>query len=211
MGDLTIQAWIKPDDFDAIMTIASKWASNLNRRMYRLRITTSGELDFSLSTDGTSGTITTVTTSSMDLTAGIWQHVAVVLDLSEGTADFYKNGSFIEQETGLPNSIADKTPNFMVGTWNIVTLPQEYFDGGIFRVDLFDDKRTAGEILSSYQDPQIDLSAAGNIIGSWVFGEAAAATAIDNEQGDAGRDLKPYNGGDTTFGNCGRTSGPIPT
>jgi hypothetical protein len=40
-----------------------------------------------------------------------------------------------------------------------------------------------------------------------MFNESSAATAIDNTQGDAGRDLIPYDGGDVTFGNCGRAVG----
>jgi len=208
-GDMTIQAWIKPDDFDAHGAIVGKWDDSGNERSYFFRHTNDNELAFRASSDGGVGVIQA--TTGVNLVAGVWTHVAVVYDASEGTADFYKNGSFVEQETGFPTSIADTTSPFTVGGYILTGVLTAKYDGGIYRIDIFDDKRTAGEILSSYQDPLIDLSAAGNIIGSWIFDEDAVDTFIDNEQGDAGRDLVPYNGGDTTFGNCGRIAGSIPT
>ena len=79
-----------------------------------------------------------------------------------------------------------------------------WYSGGIAHLALFDDKRTTSEILASYNTPCEDLSDAGNIIAQWHFDDAGSATAIDNSQGDAGRDLKPYDGGDTTYTLCGR-------
>lgn len=199
-NDLTIQAWIKPNIVSGDQAIASKWLGTDDNRMYLFALD-GNELRFFISSDGANNT--NKTTSTINLEVGIWVHVAVVYDASAGTADFYLNGSFLEQETGFFNTIADKAPDFQIGSQHIGSW---FFNGGIHNVALFDDKRTAAEILASATDPDEDLSGAGNIIAQWLFDEASDAAAIDNTQGDAGRDLIPYDGGDVTFGECGRTT-----
>lgn len=199
-NDFTIQAWIKPDTVSGNTTVASKWHATSDKRMYLL-LKISDELRLVISSDGTEPS-TAGNSVGMDLVANEWAFIAVVYDASEGTADFYKNGVFISQVTGLEESIADKDPDFKVGAYNT---DDNLWDGGVAHVALFDDMRSAAEILASYSDPDLDLSGEGNIIAQWHFDEAAAATAIDNTQGDAGRDLTPYDGGDETFANCGRT------
>lgn len=198
-NDFTIQGWVKHDTVSGTDVIAAKYYTVGNKRMFYFA-TDNDELRIVISVDGAAATVKT--TSLVNLSAGVWTHVAVVYDASEGTADFYKNGVFVEQEIGLPNSIADKDPDFSIGAFNQDA--GSYFDGSIAQVALFDDMRTAPEILASYNSPEIDLSGEGNIIAQWHFDEAGAATAIDNTQGDAGRDLKPYDGGDETYANCGR-------
>jgi len=193
-NDLTIQGWIKPTDISDNKHIVAKYGEAGNKRMYRFRAM-QAELNLQLSSDG-SATVSK-TTAGVSLIAGIWAHVAVVYDASAGTADFYKNGIFVEQETGFPNSIADKDPDFTIGTKDGGTA---YFDGGLFNVCLFDDKRTAAEILTSAITPTEDCSGEGNIIGQWMFNDAAAVTQIDNTEGDAGRDLNLVGGTTTNFG-----------
>jgi len=200
-GDLTIQAWIKPAAVSGINGILAKYDVSGNLRMYSFYLS-DDNMVFLVSVDGSAQVI--VTTSANNLVAGTWQHIGVVYDASAGTADFYFNGIWFEQETGLPNSIADKAPDCYVGT--LSTQANLYgFQGGLHNIALFDDKRTPAEILASATDPNEDLSGEGNIIGQWMFNEGAAANFIDNTQGDAGRDLIPYDGGDVTFENCGRT------
>jgi len=191
--DFTIQAWIKPDTLSGNHCVASKYRGSGSKKMYRFR-QVDDELDIAISSDGSSETVKQ--TAGVNLTVNVWTHIAVVYDASAGTADFYKNGIFVEQETGLLNSIADKDPNFVVGQVDNGNAP---FSGGLSNVVLFNDKRTAAEIRASAADWDIDLSGEGNIIGQWMFNDAAAAAFIDNTQGDAGRDLIPYDGGNVTF------------
>lgn len=198
--DLTLQFWIRPDTVSTNTTVASKWHATSDKRMYLL-LKLSDEFRFVVSSDGTEPS-TAGTSVGMDLVAEEWVFVAVVYDASEGTADFYKNGIFISQVTSLEESIADKDPDFKVGTYNDNA---NLWDGGVGPLALFNDKRTAAEILASSIDYDEDLSAAGNIIATWLFTEAGAATAIDNAQTDAGRDLTPYDGGDVAYSACGRT------
>lgn len=203
LSDMTIQAWIKPDAGGTNDVILAKYEFATNKRMFRFLYHTQ-ELRFGISSDGIS--VVERTTAGMNIEIGIWIHVAAVYDAVAGTVDFYKNGEFVEQETGFPNSIADKDPDLEIGANGGAIL----FDGGIRNVSLFNDKRTAGEILASFAEQNEDLSGAGNIIAQWLFNDNADVTFIDNSQGDAGRDLIPNDGGDTTFGNCGRTNGIVP-
>lgn len=203
-NDITAQAWVNPAS-DQSKAILSKWDSTGGKRMFRFVLHTSGRLRASVH-DG-AGWVDS-TSSSSAYTANIWQHIAYVYDASAGTVDFYVNGIFISQASGAKTTIADKDPDFRIGT--SYEGAHSFYDGDILNVALFDDKRTPAEILASATDPTEDLSGAGNIIGQWMFNDAGAATFIDNTQGDAGRDLIPYDGGDTTFGNCGRTIGIIP-
>jgi hypothetical protein len=202
--DLTVQMWINTSGLDAHQGILSKWEDSLDKRMYAMELRTSGEFNFYTSSDGTAGTQRNRMSTNAGIVPGRWYHIAVAYDASEGACTFYKDGvALTDSGAPLNTSIADKTPTFAVGQFVIT----RFFSGKIFNVALFDDKRTAGEILASANDRQIDLSAEANLVGQWMFNEAANAAAIDNTQGDADRDLIPYDGGDVTFGNCGRTAG----
>jgi len=202
LGDLTIQAWIKPDSVSGNRVIVAKYNPAGNKRMYNF-LTSDDELLFSVSSDGTSANSTNRDSTNCNLTIGVWCHLAVSYDASAGDCFFYKNGILLT-DNGVPlkTSIADKDPEFTIGVNDNLG---DWFDGSVHNIALFDDIRTSAEILASATDPNEDLSGEGNIIGQWMFNEGAAAAAIDNTQGDAGRDLIPYDGGDTNFGSCGRT------
>jgi len=199
-NDLTIQVWIKPDSVSGIIkTIVGKWLGAGDKRMYLFR-RDDDELIVYINDDGMMGGNTSGQSSGLNLVVDEWAFICAVYDASEGTVDFYKNGAFVSQATGFKNSIADKDPDFTVGQHEGAT----FFDGSIAHLALFNDMRTAGEILASYNEPAEDLSGAGNIIAQWHLDEPGAATAMDNTQGDAGRDLIPFDGGNETFANCGR-------
>lgn len=200
-GDLTAQGWVKPDNVSGLKAILGKYTFALDKRCYAFAIL-DDELSFVASPDGGSGNAVLVTTGSLGFIADVWYYVAVVYDASEGTADFYVNGIWRAQGTGLPTSIADKTSQFEVGTINNGAFWD--FDGGLYNLALFDDIRTATEIKYDYEHGSDAISNA-NLIAQWFFNEDDSAAFIDNTQGDAGRDLVPYDGGDETFDNVGRT------
>jgi len=189
-NDFTLQAWIYlTDNAAGEGGIAAKYAAAGDKIMYYFAVY-DDELRIHISDDGAAGT--TKTTAGCNFAVNTWYHVAVVYDASAGTADFYKDGSFVEQETGLPVTIADKAPSFTVGAIG----GSSYFLGGLYNLCLFDDMRSAGEIAVSAVSWDEDCSAEGNIIGQWMFNESGSAAAIDNTQGDAGRDLIPYDSTD---------------
>ncbi len=198
--DFTIYVWANFNVVTGQQNMMSKWETDDNNRMYRFE-TFGGEIFLTLSPDGSSGSIRLSTNAG--LVAGEWVHLAVTYDASGGSCIFYKNGVALTDDGGaLPNTIADKTPDFKVGAYN--STPANFFNGGLHNVCLFDDIRTPSEVATSAVSWDEDNSAAGNIIGQWMFDESGSAAAIDNTQGDAGRDLTPFDGGDVTFANCGR-------
>ncbi len=201
-GDLTIQAWIKPDSVVANMAIASKYDAFAGKRCYYFAVI-NDELKLFVSDNGAAST--TANSTNASLVQGVWVHVAVTYDASAGSAIFYKDGvALTDDGASLENSIANLDPDFKVGALNAT--PTFFFDGSIAHVALFDDIRTPAEILASVNTPGIDLSGEGNIIAQWHFDEDGDAAAIDNTQGDAGRDLTPYDGGDVAFGAAGRAT-----
>jgi len=200
-GDLTIQGLVKPDSVAINHCVVSKYNAGLAKRCYYLALS-SDELRFTASDNGAAAPVRESTNAN--LAQGVWVHIAVTYDASDGSCIFYKNGvALTDDGTGLETAIVNNDVDFEVGSLNVGGA--WWFDGYIAHVALFDDIRTPGEILASSNDPTEDLSGAGNIIGQWHFNDAGAATAIDNSQGDAGRDLKPFDGGDTTFALCGRS------
>ena len=200
-NDLTIQGWVKRTVFASTDPIVSKYTTSGDMRMYRFLINAGGEMVFGISSDGTAANLTEGATVALNIPISQWHHVAVVYDASAGTVDFYFDGIFISQGAGLKNSIADKSPDFEVGH----RPGGNFFGGGLSNVALFDDKRTAAEILTSATNPKEDLSAAGNIIGQWMFDDAASVTRIANTQLDTGRDLNLVGGTTTNYGTHTRT------
>lgn len=201
-SNMSAQAWINPSLLSLTnQVIISKYTTAGNKRMYYIGLT-DVEAVVILSSDGSAKVAKN--TSGLALTINEWTHIAWVYNATAGTVAVYKNGYLHETLTGFLNFMTGKDSPFIIGAYNSGQLPMH---GGISNVALFDDIRTPAEILASYQNKWIDLSGEGNIIGQWMFNEAAGASFIDNTQGDAGRDLVPYNGGDTTFGNCGRETG----
>ncbi len=197
--DFTIQMWIKPDSVSGVADLVMKAHVGSDKFMYGL-YKINASLRTRGSADGTFGNATQGDSSAV-LTA-TWQHIAVVYDASAGTVDFYRDGVFINQDTGLQTSIADKDPAFTIGAGSDYAT---YLAGDIAEVRLYDDKRTAAEILASATDLSEDASAHGNIVGQWKFNLAAAVTQIDNTQGDAGRDLDLVGGTTTNYGTHTRT------
>lgn len=202
-GDLTIQAWVKVDagSVSAINDIVRKWDA-VGQKCYLFRFDASGKLTFTVSVDGTAST--TRTSTPVVAVADTWVHVAVTYDASDQSCIFYVDGAAVADDSAvLAASIFDGTSQFTVGSH----VAAENLDGGIVFVAIFDDIRTPTEILYSYQYPKENLSTEGNIIAYWWFNDLSTATAIDNGQGDSGRDLIPTDGGDTTYRLCGRTTG----
>lgn len=198
--DLTIYVWIKPGDISTpdVQILVSKWDWQSNDRMYEL-IQNYNELRFDISSDGFNHSFKV--TTMVNLVVGEWAHVAVAYDASAGTADFYKDGIFIEQGSGMFNTIADKPADFNIG----VSEGGAFYCGSLGPVHLFSDIRTAAEILFDATNPGADLSAEGNLVCGYTFRDATGVTQIDNVTGDASGDLNLVGGDTTNFGTHTRT------
>lgn len=117
-GDLTIEAWIKPKRIDAEQTIVGKWdeTTGTDDRSYRLYMTSGNKFAFSISTNGASGTVATITGSTTTIDKGAWYHVAGVYDTSAQTLNLYVNGVSDATQVGSAGaSISDNASNLYLG------------------------------------------------------------------------------------------------
>jgi len=120
-GPLTLEAWISVSSSPTTDNegIISKFLSAGNERSYSLDITTSDNLEFILSANGTNEAA--LTSSSIITSADGWAHVAAVFDPSNSMS-LYINGILdAELTAGVPVSINASSANLWVGMTNSVS------------------------------------------------------------------------------------------
>lgn len=84
----TIAAWVKSEDLDNDL-ILSKWHYSAGEREFFFRVTTSGELAISMSSDGTSSNRWGRKTGTGVITVNNWHHIAVTYDQT-ATGDYLR-------------------------------------------------------------------------------------------------------------------------
>jgi len=154
-GDMTFEAWIKPESVTTSYTIASKWNAGGNQRAYLFSYTNtpSPGLQLALSTAGTSAN--DVLFVAIDFGTGTYFHVAVSFVASTSTATFYVDG--VQQgsaQVGSVTAIFNSTADFIVGSEHGGVNP---FDGLIDDVRVWNTPRSAANILANK-----DLELAGS-------------------------------------------------
>jgi len=154
---LTMVVWFKAEDFTAAneYLIAKDWMA------YGLYITTDpNQPAFYLSEDSGWGDQAIGNT----LSTGVWTHLAGVYDQSAPSLTIYKNGSVDtagdNPDTSVDSSIYDSTVAFTVGADG---QPDNYYDGLIDDVGIWDRKFTATEV-SDVDTYGIDGSLARRVI-----------------------------------------------
>lgn len=157
-SSFTMEAWIKPT---TVVTGTQDFTIQSQRARWKFYITgSSGHLAFS--------DFTTTVTSSIALTAGLWQHVALTVDA--GSASFYINSSLAgnAEYTGTLNAYDGSyllTPSFMaVGAERVLSqsvdpgtgitssflLWDQGFQGFIFESRIWDVARSQMQISKNY-------------------------------------------------------------
>lgn len=140
-GDLTLEAWIKPDSVSYIAQgeIVGKWVANDTSYYFAIK---DGELQMRISATG-SDYYNVEETSNANLNINTWYHVAGVYDASAQDIKLYING--VEESTTvtgtIPSSIHSGSENLKIGGFS----PGYYFDG------IIDEVRTYNEALSADQ------------------------------------------------------------
>ena len=152
-GPFTVECWINPVDLTAAnrVLVASQIngenAANPADRTGWIFRQNGATLTFL--TGGAGGYVDTITTSSGVLTAGVWQHVAVVYDSATRNVAFFVNGTQVYTATGT----AALTPNYAsplivgdrgYGGWT--------FSGGIDEVALYTTALTGADLLAHYNN-----------------------------------------------------------
>jgi hypothetical protein len=138
-GDSTISAWIKPDAIGFLAGIVSKY-QQMHDFSYTLRF---GYLAPYSYYDFDSFTMLDTTAPGAMVTAGQWQHVAVVV--TAGSATIYANGAAGTPQT-LPYTIQSNTDVLRIG----VDYSTRYFKGAIDDVRLYSRALAAEEIAALY-------------------------------------------------------------
>ena len=146
-GDLTLEAWTKPESTTINGMIVGKMYISVNKRSYSLFLDTNDTLRFFISSDGIGGTAASTTDT---ITTGVWTHVAVTYDASAGTCQFYINGSASQSGSSLDTSIHDNDSRFSIGARDTEIGGVNFYDGLVDEVRAWNDIRSAGEVSANY-------------------------------------------------------------
>jgi hypothetical protein len=140
VNNLTVEAWIKPDDVSATRQIVLRDGST---RCWIFRITAAGRIDFAVW--NTSGTLYQATTAASTISAGTKYHVVGVFDGS--TAKVYVNGveSASVAVTGTVRTSASE-PIIVAGPGSA-----ERFDGVLDEVAVYGTALSPARVLAHYE------------------------------------------------------------
>ncbi|TXH00473.1 MAG: LamG domain-containing protein [Candidatus Moraniibacteriota bacterium] len=197
---ITLSTWAKFDDFSSPHLFApAKYVTTGNQRSYRL-YTDSGttQLNFSLSSDGTSGNTTTLSYSTSNLSTGIWTHIVGTYDGS--TMRLYVNGTQVNSTTRSGNIYASTAPLIIGADENGSTY---FHNGQIDEVRLYNRALSVDEVASLYRltsPTGVDTS----LKGYWSFNgkDISGTTAYDRS--GAGNNGTLTNGPTATQGKVGQ-------
>ena len=161
-NNLTIEAWIKTDSTSGVHRIFSKVASG-------------GGYGFGINNNQllfTTYSIKDYSTTLLDLTTGVWYHVAVVLD-SNNDASFYLDGEFVQKIMG--SSPARIISNYaLIGSYNNVI---QYWNGQIDDVRIWNVARTQTQIQANMYTP-LQGNESG-LVALYDFEDGTGTTATD--------------------------------
>lgn len=151
-GDLTLTFWAKPESAAQIRYIVTKATSSTNQRSYRAFLNTTPRFAFECSTDGTSGAVTSVVSTTSTVADGsTWYFVAcrhrngvqISVSVNAGTP----------QTAAYTGSIFSGSSVFRVGDlgntaiWTPGLLP---YDGLVDEVSLWSRELSDAEITTLY-------------------------------------------------------------
>ena len=176
--NFTIEFWCKADVINSgvVIQLSSVSGEDEDENVsFNVNLQSGGE--FRLFYEYGSGSNETNTTSSFDLSADTWTHVAVVRDDSSGNALFYKNGKFIETETASndPTGGTSSDANMTIGN---SFANSNGFNGELAHVRVWDVARSASEI-SHYYNRTIDSDDSG-LVGYWKLNEGTGTSVSDS-------------------------------
>ena len=140
-GDLTLAAYVKPSALGSNQNIISK----SHNEGYRLRITSSNQLQLIVGVPGGGGVVGANTAASL-IDEDVWQHIAVTVSFSgsTGTVRFYLDGVLENTSTINVSGIGTGAGSLVVGAGNEATT--EAFAGLIDEVRIYSRVLTSTEI-----------------------------------------------------------------
>lgn len=176
--NFTIEFWCKADAIGGGVVIQLSAGSGENEDenvSFNVNLQSGGE--FQLFYEYGSGSNESNTTSSFDLSADTWTHVAVVRDDSTGEAYFYKNGALVETETASndPTGGTSSDANMTIGN-NFAN--NNGYNGELAHVRIWNVARSA-EDIAYYYSRLVDSTHSG-LVGYYKLDEGNGTSAFDS-------------------------------
>ncbi len=177
----TVEAWVCYHSFGRWTRIIDFGNGDHSNNIIFANLGTTNDLVFQVYGVGQDGsTITGSTiTASKALEVNTWMHLVATVD-DKGQAALYKNGRLLVTGTIKPPASVARKKNFVGrSNWD----GDEYFDGKIAEVRIWNRARTAAEINNDKNDMNIKLSRPEDgLVGYWP---------CDDGAGEQVRDLTP--------------------
>lgn len=179
-GSFTIEAWVQFDSATAAHIIASKFGTTGNQS-YACYWQSSGGPWIRFRIGDVGGNEDYVQWSFTPATDGTWYHMAFVFDSSVSSTtgnsglnrlQWYLDGSNMGDPASNENSEVtpvDGDADFVVGAWDLFGSTQDFFDGHIDDVRVWNVVRTESEINNN-KDAELNGNEA-NLVGYWKFNE----------------------------------------
>jgi hypothetical protein len=186
-GDITIQFWVKltqlPSTVSDPFGLVYKGIQNTNQLSYWSTIGAANGISFGYSDDGTV-VVAHLTGGSVagffvvgDV--GVWRHVAITADVSEKIITFYKDA--VAQTTSYDwnsaTAIYNGTAPLLIGAEEWATTPENFFDGLIDDVRIYNIARTPAQIVNDYQQELTDLT---DVVAYWKLNNSLLDETANN-------------------------------
>lgn len=165
-GDMTLEFWIKPetltnDQWYITMVNDADLETETDNLLFSIRANSTGVLTWMH--ESGAGVNNVAARGAADLSIGAWTHVACVRDSTAKNIIFYINGSSVETVAYTNNATGGANADFVIGAL-LAGGGNVYADGLFDEVRVWNDIRTAQEILDNYQ---ADVTGQSGLVGYW--------------------------------------------
>ncbi|MBD3668771.1 MAG: LamG domain-containing protein, partial [Kangiella sp.] len=151
-------------------------AGDNNTATFNLQVQHDGNLNYFMGNGSTYG----VQVDGGVLTADTWYHVAVSYDSGDGTTTMYVNGEAVDTDT-FSGSVQTNANPIEIGHFN--NGPEQFFDGQVDDVRIWDDVRTAQEIADNFQTATPE-NTGSNLQAQYTFDGIGADGVIADQSGN---------------------------
>lgn len=179
-GSFTLEAWIKPSDFNGTgyLWILHKGSSN-TQTDYLLGVDNfRGVPHIRFASRGLSNDVV----SSKQVSLNEWVHIAAVQDVSTAKVRLYINGTF-EAEKDIQGLATINSDSLLIAArFGATRIPGEFFHGEVEEVRIWNIARTEQEIKDNMAKT-VAANASG-LVTYWSFDEGQGNTAEDKSAND---------------------------
>lgn len=180
-GLRTIELWFKPENDinntnSNYQTLVAREFSGTNIEDFNLAFHPGGYLVFNIDENGV-GSGFNIQSDANFWAAGVWHHVAVVVDPTDGMTMFIDGVEQIDTEPAHSTATIASTAVTVIGNWgdNSVMTLNRYFKGSV------DDVRISSDAVytTNFTPPCPDLQVTVNTLGLWNMNEGTGTTTAE--------------------------------